>query len=388
MSKPLVIIGSGLAGYMLAKEWRKKNNEDALTVITSADGTFYSKPLLSTALTQAKTAQALAVNSVEEMTSQLSADIHTKAFVTHIDPYSQTVTYTDQTGATQQQNYSNLVLACGAHFIKVPLSGDAVAEIISVNDLEGYANFQQWLTEKKHIAILGAGLVGCEFANDLLNAGYQVSIIDLQAYPLASFVPEPIGTQLAAAFTEKGLQWHLANAAVAVNRRGQGYEVLLGDGTAIACDGVMSAVGLRPDIQLAHSAGIKTNRGVVVDRWLRTSEKRIFALGDCAEVAGQVKMYVAPLLQCARALADILEGDQVPVHYPTMPIVIKTPILPVVASPPPMEIPGEWHYEGEGRDLRAMFFDSEGQLRGFALVGTTVRDRIKLAKELPLVFES
>ena len=380
MTQPLVIIGSGLGGYMLAKEFRKIDSEKPVTIITADDGAFYSKPLLSTALTNNKTCANLAVNSAAEMAEQLNAEVVTNTEVTEIDIQQRVVRN------NEQYEFSHLVLACGAHKIKPQLDGDAVDDIMSVNNLQEYAKFRAWLEGKKQIAVLGAGLVGCEFTNDMMNNGLQVHVIAPEQHPLASLVPDAIGHRLIAGLQVKGVTWHLGHLATEVNHQAEKYHVTLSNGDELVVDGVFAAIGLRPNLTLAKTANLKTAHGIVVNRWLQTNERNIFALGDCAEVEGLVQMYVAPLLQCARALAQVLAGGKDPVYYPCMPVVIKTPACPVVSSPPPRDVSGEWVYEGEGDHLSALFHDAEGQLRGFALVGEKVRDRMKLAKQLPLVF--
>ena len=378
---PLAIIGSGLAGYMLAKEWRKLDTVSPLVIITADDGAFYSKPLLSTALTQQKTAEQLVVATAEIQAQELNAKIIVLSTVTAIDPIANTIT-TSNHGTLE---FSRLVMACGAEVVAPKLAGDAVLTVQTVNDLCDYRRFRQWLSDKRRLAILGSGLVGCEFANDLANAGYSVTLIAPDPHPLATVLPPVVGRLLQEQLAQLGVIWQLGHCAAAVNQRGSQIIITLSDGQEICADGVFSAIGLRPRIQLARDAGIMVNRGIVVNRWLQTNFSHIFALGDCAEMEGLVQMYVAPLLQGARALAKILAGGREPVHYPVMPIVVKTPVLPLVFTAPPAHILGEWHVEGEGHHLRALFHDQSGQLRGFALAGDKIRDKLPLAKQLPLV---
>lgn len=378
---PLVIIGSGLAGYMLAKEWRKLDTQTPLIMITADDGAFYSKPLLSTALTQQKNPDQLAMTSAEAMAQELNAKIYCQSVVTAIDPLENIITFNQQT-----LKFSRLVLACGAETITPQLTGDAVDEMQTVNNLGDYRKFRQWLSGKKHIAILGAGLVGCEFANDLVNTGHTVTLIAPDTHPLMTVLPAPVGRVLQDLLAKQGVIWQLGHLATAVNHRGQQYVITLANQQEILVDGVFSAVGLRPQTNLARRAGIIVNRGIRVNRLLQTNFAHIFALGDCAEIDGLVQMYVAPLLQSARALAKILAGGHEPVHFPVMPIVLKTPVLPLVFMPPPAEVIGEWRIEGEDHHLRALFHDASGQLRGFVLAGEKIRDKMTLAKQLPLIF--
>lgn len=386
----LVIIGTGLAGYMLAKEWRKLDSVTKLTLITADEGQFYSKPLLSTALAQHKTAETLVVNDVKNMAQELNATILNHTHVIAIDAVKRQVLL-----AEDCIDYDRLVLACGAEKVAPPVTGNALKDIQSVNNLMEYGHFREWLVGKQHIAIIGSGLVGCEFANDLLTAGYQVTVIAPDQHPLATLIPHAMGQHFQHMLSDQGLTWHLSRFALSVNyaKTKDGlpgtsptYQIELDQGEIIYADGVFSAVGLRPNVRLAKSAGVTVNNGIVVDRFLRTSNSHIFALGDCVEVDGVVKQYVAPILQCARALAKVLTQNPEPVHYPIMPIVVKTPACPLVVYPPPVGLSGQWQIEGESPHLSALFHDEQGQLQGYVLVGNKVRDKMNLAKQLPLVF--
>jgi len=375
MSAPLVIIGSGLGGYMLAKEFRRLDKETPLTIITEDDGAFYSKPLLSTALTQQKTAEALVMNTAEAMAEQLNARVLTHTTVQAIQLESNHI-------ATRQGDipYGRLVLALGAEKISAPLQGDGVDEVVSVNNLMEYATFRQWLQGKRSIVMLGAGLVGCEFSNDLLNAGLQLHCVALEAEPLMKWVPVAIGRQLRLALAERGVQWHLQRMAQQVERVGNQFRVVLDDGSNIIADGVFAAIGLRSRTQLAKQSGLVVNRGIVVDEFCRSSHADVYALGDCAERDGQVLMYVAPLLQSAKALAATLAGTPTAVEYPPMPIVIKTPACPLATIPPSSDS-GAWQLEGEAPHLVAGYYE-ERQLMGFALSGDKVRERAQYVKQL------
>jgi len=162
-SSTIVIIGSGLAGYTLIREIRKLDKAIPITLITREPGYFYSKPMLSTALASKKEASQLITTASEGMASQLGIDILAETDVSAIDATVQTL----QTSAGQI-SYGKLVLALGSDQIRIPLEGNAASEVLTVNDLEDYEKFRQAIVGKKKVAIIGAGLIGCEFANDLV----------------------------------------------------------------------------------------------------------------------------------------------------------------------------------------------------------------------------
>ena len=380
MKKHIVIIGSGLAGYMLAKEFRKLDKETSLTIITKNNGDFYSKPQLSTALTLKKHADNLSMGSSDKMSQQLNATIITNVQVNKIDTDAQKVLHDKGEVA-----YTSLVLAVGAEKLQAPLSGDAINEVQSVNHLEEYASFREWLEGKKHVAIIGAGLVGCEFANDLVNHGCKVSVFAPEKWPLMSLLPEEIGKVLKKALAEQGVDWHLCRFAERVDKTDEGIRLSTTVADAVNVDGVFSAIGLKSNTALAKAAGITVKEGIQVNKLLETSVKNIYALGDCAEVEGYVKQYVAPLLQCARALAKILSGDASPVLYPAMPVIIKTPACPLALLPPEKGVQGHWKVEGAGNDLKALFYNTQEELVGFALSGSCVSQKMELVKQMPVL---
>jgi rubredoxin-NAD+ reductase len=381
MTHPIVIIGTGLAGYQLAREFRKLNQTTPLTMITADAGSFYSKPLLSTALTNKKTLVHLTTATAEAMATQLNASIRTQTRVTRIDAPTKTIWMDNET-----IQYDKVVMACGADVIKAPLSGDAVADVISINDLYRYATFQERIKDKKHITILGAGLIGCEFANDLTNAGYEVHIIAPAKAPLDLLIPPDVGKLLQQALSDYGVKWHLECIANQIHKSTQGYELTLTNGSKLKTELVLSAIGLVPHIVLAKNSGILTQQGIIVDRYLETSTKEIYALGDCAEVEGHVLPYITPLLTCARALAKTLAGVNTQVDYPAMPVIVKTPIHPLAICPPPKGLPGAWKISVANNNVRALFYDEKNQLRGFVLTNEAVKERVELAKELPALF--
>ncbi|QMV63207.1 FAD-dependent oxidoreductase [Pseudomonas berkeleyensis] len=378
MSAPVVIIGTGLAGYNLAKEWRKLDTQTPLLLITADDGRSYSKPMLSTGFGKNKDADGLAMAEAGAMAEQLNAEIRTHTRITGIDPGHKRLWIGEEAVV-----YRDLVLAWGAEPIRVPVEGDAQDAIFPINDLEDYARFRAAAAGKRRVLILGAGLIGCEFANDLTAGGYQVEVLA----PCEQVMPGLLHPAAAAAVQSGleglGVRFHLGPVLANLNHHGDALQALLSDGSLVECDAVVSAVGLRPRIDLAAAAGLDVNRGVMVDRELRTSHANIYALGDCAEVDGLNLLYVMPLMTCARALAKTLAGEPTAVSYGPMPVTVKTPVCPLVVSPPPRGSQGEWTVEGSAGDIKALCRDASGALLGYALTGTAVQEKLALNKELP-----
>ncbi len=379
---PVVILGTGLAGYGLAREFRKHDSETPLILVTSDDGRSYSKPMLSTGYTKDTDAKALAQLDAGSMGYQLKASVWTMTKVKEIDTANQMIKVGD---AQTVIHYSKLVLAIGADTITPPIDGDAMEMVYSVNDLMDFHDYRTAMAknEVKKVCLIGAGLIGCEFTNDLINGGFQVEAVDPLNYCLPTLLPEPAGRAVQAALEEKGATFHFGPLVTAVNKGEDGVVVSLDNGETIEADLVVSAVGVRPRTALASASGIQTNRGIVTNRLLETSAPNVYALGDCAEVESHVLVYVAPLMAAARALGKTLAGEPTEVVYPAMPVTIKTPACPVTVAPVAPDTEGEWEIEQDGNSVRAVFRDSDGELLGFALTGEATKEKMALQKQLP-----
>lgn len=376
--QPVVIIGSGLAGYTVAREFRKLDTETPVVIVSQDHGGFYSKPMLSNAFAQKKTADSLLMKDAAKMAAEVKIEVRANSVVTAIDPNSKQLTVNGEL-----LQYSKLVLALGADTIRLPLQGDGAEAVLSVNDLDDYRRFREGIDGKKDIAILGAGLIGCEFANDLAGAGFKVQVIDLAPQLLGRLLPAESAAFIQRKLEGEGVVFHLNTTTQKVERTGQQFSLQLSNGKTIVADIVLSAVGLKPRTSLAAAAGIKINRGIVVNGLLQTNFPDIYALGDCAEVEGRVLPFVMPIMQAARALAPSLNGTPTSVHYPAMPVAVKTPACPTVVAPPEPGTEGEWKVEGTADGVKAVFHHTNGQLLGFALMGAAISEKGALTQQLP-----
>ncbi len=373
----IVIVGSGLAGYTLLKEIRKRDSATPVTLVTADDGAFYAKPNLSNALAAGKTAASLASARADTLAADLNATILTRTRVTAIDTQARRIR--TETGELE---YGKLVLALGADPIPHGLIGSGAANVLAVNDLADYAVFRRAIDGKQRVAVLGGGLIGCEFANDLVHADFAVDVVHLGAWPLERLVPIEAGQRLADRLAVLGVNWHFERTAKSIEPAADGYRLVLDNGETIAADVVLSAIGLRPRTQLAQAAGIPVGRGIQTNDLLETGAPKVYAIGDCAEVEGLNLPYVQPLMVQARALASTLTGTPTGVVYPAMPVMVKTPAHPVAVLAPKIGVAGSWKVECGDSGICALHRDASGRLQGFALTGSETGRRGVLAKEL------
>ena len=381
MNLPIVILGAGLAGVSVARELRKLRRDQEVVLVTADSGDFYAKPNLSNALAAGRSPAQLRQTPAAQLAADLGLVLRAHTRVTRILAEAHRLE-TDHGDIA----YSRLVLALGADPIRLPLQGDGASEVLAVNHLDDYVLFRRKLEGARRVAILGAGLIGCEFANDLRAAGKEVDVFDLAPQALGRLLPAQAAAHFAARLGEAGVRFHFASSVVEVGRDGPGYRLRGKDGASWPTDLVLSAVGLKPSLALATQAGLQVQRGIAVDDRLATSSADIFALGDCAEVQGLVLPFVLPIMQAARTLAKTLAAPGQAASqlvYPAMPVVVKTPACPTVVCPPPAGAPGSWREEADAGGVRALFEDAAGKPLGFALVGEAVKEKQALAQRMP-----
>lgn len=365
---PIVIIGSGHSGYQLAAALRAQSATVPITVFTADDGALYSKPALSNAFSMNKDGDALQSESALEWESRLNIRVYPHTRVEHIDRANSTL-HT----SIGKYAYSRLVLATGASPIEIPIEGDR-SYVVSVNDLVDYRRFRAELHGKKRIAILGDGLIGCEFANDLIESGYEVTVIGLGQWPMERLIPQQLGESLQNALGHRGVKWQLQQSIARIEpMTDQSAVVHLTSGKQIEADLVLSAVGLKPNVALAKGAELDVGRGIKVNEFGQTSDENIYSLGDCAETDNGWQPYIAPINQMIPSLAASLLGDLSPIVLTPAPVIVKTPILPLTIFPAAPNAQGQWHIENQADELTAAFYSPEGVMLGFALLGKQVQ---------------
>lgn len=378
MTDHVVVVGSGLAGYGVLRELRRLSPEVKLTLVTLDEGHFYSKPALSTAFAKGKTGDTLVTMQAEKMAAQLQFDLRAKCTAQSIDRPSKTL-HTDGGPI----GYDKLVLALGADPIRPPIGGDAAEQAFAVNNLDQYRAFRESLPDGARVLILGAGLVGTEFANDLVIAGYNLRVVDMLGHPLAQLVPGGVGEMVRAALARLGVEWHLGRKVVSIDRAGGGFRAMLDDGSEIEADAILSAVGLRPHTALAQEAGIEIGRGIKVDSTGLTSDPHIYAIGDCAEYPQGLAAYVTPIMAAARAVAASSLGTPTEIKFPVLSVQVKTSAYPIVLLPAPPGVAGTWDKEADDdRGLKYLFRDLEGTVRGYVLTCERSNERVELDRTL------
>ncbi len=377
ISREIVVIGSGFAAQQLVKSLRKLNAEQPIRLITADSGDEYNKPDLSHVVSRGCPAAAMTRLSGSDFAEQQRIALLPHCPVHGIDPARRLV-------LTERGEfpYGQLVLATGASAARPDLPGSE--SLVTLNSQQEFAAIEAQLRQARRILVLGAGLIGCELAMDMASAGKEVTLVDLADSPLSALLPAALTEPLQQALRTQGVSLQFGTGLARMDAQpGDGWRVTLTDGRISEQDLVIAAIGLRPNLALAQSAGLAVERGILVDDRLQTSDPHIFALGDCVQWRGQLLPFLQPIVLGANALARTLLGTPTPLTLPPMLVKVKTPRYPLQLAGRTKGEDLAWQCRWNSHGMVAEARDQAGELCGFVVGGDQMSAAFPLLRQLP-----
>ncbi len=305
MSEQLVVIGNGMAAMRLVEELsRRALGRYAIAVIGDEPRLAYNRVLLSSVLARE--------------VSQAEVELKPAAWWRHHGVtllYGQAATAIDAdirrvrlaSGATLP--FTQLVLATGSRPIRLSVPGMELPGVMTFRDLGDVSSLETAAAAGARAVVIGGGLLGLEAAYGLAKAGAAVSVVHLMDRLMERQLDARASAMLKRAVEARGIAVHLNADTAAIRGERQAEAVMLKDGQELPADLVVVAAGIRPNVDLARTAGLDIGRGIVVDDHLQTSKAGIHAIGECAEHRGICYGLVEPAHEQARVLAAHLSGD-------------------------------------------------------------------------------
>ncbi|KNZ33087.1 MAG: rubredoxin [Methylibium sp. NZG] len=327
----IVIVGAGRAGWQMSQALRERDADVPITLVTACDAAVYDKPLLSVAFAKGLALPSLVKEPAEHAAQRLNVRLLARTQAVSVSTRARTLRTT-----RGSLRYRHLVLAHGA--APRELAALPAALCWRINHRDAYVRFRSALgepapsveppndafaTSTHRVLIVGAGLVGCELANDLALAGHPVTLLDVNALPLAALLSEAQSRDLLAAWAGLPLQFVGGVSVDSVTRHGRTLTVRTTDGQAFDAEHIVAATGLHTPSRLALSAGLAWDNGIAVDaQTLRTGVATIHALGDCISIDGQAHRFIEPIARQARVVAgNVLGGPEL--HYARIPTPVR-----------------------------------------------------------------
>ncbi|MBS7707640.1 nitrite reductase large subunit NirB [Chelatococcus asaccharovorans] len=305
MTEKLVIIGNGMApGRMLEHLFEQAPGRYAVTIFNAEPRVNYDRIMLSPVLSGEKSYEEIVIHG-DRWYVDNAVTLYKGHRIIAIDPVAKTVT--SDHGVTE--GYDRLVIATGSVPFIIPVPGNNLPGVLTYRDLDDVHAMLLAAQSRAKAVVIGGGLLGLEAAAGLNARGMDVTVLHVMPTLMERQLDPAAGYLLQKAVEERGIKviTKANTQAIIGDPRVEG--VALADGSVVPASLVVMAVGIRPNAALARDAGLAVNRGIVVDDAMRTSDPDILAIGECAEVGGQVYGLVAPLYEMARVAASRLAGD-------------------------------------------------------------------------------
>lgn len=373
----IVIIGAGFAARQLVKSIRKFNTDIPITLIASDSIDEYNKPDLSHVISQAQTADDLTKQTAEDFAQQYQLNIHPYTQIAYIDGTEKLI----QSTQGKQWHYDKLVLATGAKTYCPAISGHEL--MFTLNSQQEYRTYEAQIHHAKRVLILGAGLIGTELAMDFCRAGKEVTLADISGNLLASLLPSELSGRLQANLTDIGVRLLLKSPLQSLTQIDKGILATFNQHHQLTVDCVIAATGLSPNIELAQLAGLHTDRGITVNEYLQSSEKDIYALGDCAQINGNLLPFLQPIQLSAMHLAKTLVGENTaPLSLPPMIIRVKTPLMPLHLAGETTRSDLNWTINTTQSGIIAKGYDTNDIFRAFVVTQEQVKETFALLRAL------
>ena len=322
MKPKLVLIGNGMAGAKLLEELMAScADKYDISVFGNEPYGNYNRIMLSPLLAGEKTLQEIMVfDRPWYQEHGIALHVGPDKAITHLDRSRKVVTTRDG----QQTRYERLIIATGSQPFILPVEGKQLNGVMSFRDVSDVNKMLEAADQYKKAVVIGAGLLGLEAAMGLCGRGMDVTVVHSNQVPLNRQLDVEAGELLKQALQARGLNFKMnaKTQRIEGNRHGQVSAIHFADGSSLATDIVIMAIGIRPNMKLAQDAGIHCEKGIVVSDTLQTYDPSIYALGECIEHRGGTFGLVAPLYEQAKVLANHLSEHGV-AQYQTLPSATK-----------------------------------------------------------------
>lgn len=273
-----VIIGAGPAGVIAAEKLRRLDEDCAITIVGDEPEPPYSRMalpyLLVKQVSEVGTYLRRSARHYDEHKLDLVQDR-----VTGVDPQATCVTL--ESG--RQLEYDRLLLACGCHPVEPSITGVDLPGVFPCWTLADARNIIQRTTGGARVVLMGAGFIGCIILEALAKSGADLTVIEMGDRMVPRMMNEKAGTLIKRWCESKGINVHTATTVTGIDQSRNALSVSLSNGVTLAADLVVSATGVRPNVEFLDGAEIDIDDGVLVDRHMQSNQPHIYAAGDVAQ---------------------------------------------------------------------------------------------------------
>ncbi len=275
-----LIVGNGIAGLKAAESIRKKDENASIVIISKAADYTYWRTKLSELICKDFTNDDILVKKLDWYEKN-NIEVKLQNEVEKIDLEGKKAILKNG----EEIEYGKALIATGSHPFVPPIKNIDSKGVFAIRTVDDLNSFKKHINENKKVIIIGGGLLGLEAAFSIKNAGCEVLVIETFDYILGKQLDNELSLKLEKELNNAGIETSTGkNTSEILEKDGKVCGIKLDDGEEIEAGTILVQTGVRNDLDVAINSGLKTERGIIVDETLKTSDENVYAAGDCMQL--------------------------------------------------------------------------------------------------------
>lgn len=359
-----LIIGNGIAGLAAAREIRANDEEGAVVMVSSEPTLTYYRVKLTEYISKDFADEDLLV-SKENWYQDKNIKVILRKFVEYVDIENNRVKLDDG----QEVEYEKLLVATGSRPFIPPINGKYKQGVFALRTLKDLHYIKDYMKSCEEVSVIGGGLLGLEAAWSLKQLGKEVSIIEFAPYLLPRQLDKEIANKLEEKLSKMGFKVYLSSQAEEITGEGTATGIKLNGERNIKADAILVSSGIRPNLDLVRDTTIEYDKGIKVDKHLKTNIENVYAAGDVVEIGKMVLgLWTAGNEQGKIAGAN-MTGKELEYNHPKIFTTLQIGDIELFSAGIINDFDKVYEYKDEKEDIHHKIFTKDGKIVGVILFG-------------------
>lgn len=359
-----LIIGNGIAGLAAAREIRTNDKDGSIVMVSNEPTLTYYRVKLTEYISKDFIDEDLLV-SKENWYEEKNVKVMLRKFVEYIDTTNNKIKLDDG----QEIEYEKLLIATGSRPFIPPINGKYKEGVFALRTLKDLHYIREYMRSSKDVSVIGGGLLGLEAAWSLKKLGKEVSIIEFAPYLLPRQLDKEIANKLEEKLSKIGFKVFLASQAEEILGEGKATGIKLNGERNIKADAILVSSGIRPNLDLVRNTTIEYDKGIKVDKRLKTNIDNVYAAGDVVEIDGMVLGLWTAGNEQGKVAGANMAGKELEYNHPKIFTTLQIGSIELFSAGVINDFDKVYEYKEDEKDIHHKIFTKDGKIVGVILFG-------------------
>lgn len=359
-----LIIGNGIAGLAAAREIRTNDKDGSIVMVSNEPTLTYYRVKLTEYISKDFIDEDLLVNK-ENWYEEKNIKVMLRKFVEYIDTTNNKIKLDDG----QEIEYEKLLIATGSRPFIPPINGKYKEGVFALRTLKDLHYIREYMRSSKDVSVIGGGLLGLEAAWSLKQLGKEVSIIEFAPYLLPRQLDKEIANKLEEKLSKIGFKVFLASQAEEILGEGKATGIKLNGERNIKADAILVSSGIRPNLDLVRNTTIEYDKGIKVDKRLKTNIDNVYAAGDVVEIDGMVLGLWTAGNEQGKVAGANMAGKELEYNHPKIFTTLQIGSIELFSAGVINDFDKVYEYKEDEKDIHHKIFTKDGKIVGVILFG-------------------